>query len=159
MSDASLPVERFDLSYAGGVPGQLLVQPRRGERTLGRLDRRLIRQVADQAGAAVAAAGYIGELTLSRERLVLGREEERARLRRDLHDGLGPALAGLTLALTAARRLLRSDPDTADTLLETARDPRRARPGATYAESLTTCDRRGSRSWDWSGRLRNAAGH
>ena len=120
VSDASSPVERFDLSYAGGVPGHLLVQPRRGERTLGRLDRRLIRQVAEQAGAAVAAAGYVGELTLSRERLVLGREAERARLRRDLHDGLGPALAGLALALTAARRLLRSDPDSADTLLQTA---------------------------------------
>ena len=50
VKDASLPVERFDLSYAGGVPGHLLVQSRRGERTLGRLDRRLIRQVADQTG-------------------------------------------------------------------------------------------------------------
>lgn len=120
VTDASLAVERFDLSYAGAVPGHLLVQPRRGERTLGRLDRRLIRHVADQAGAAVAAAQYVEELTLSRERLVLGREEERARLRRDLHDGLGPALAGLSLALTAARRLLRSAPDAADALLQTA---------------------------------------
>ena len=158
VSDGSSPVEQFDLSYAGAVPGHLLVQPRRGERTLGRLDRRLIRQVADQAGAAVAAAGYVGELTLSRERLVLGREAERARLRRDLHDGLGPALAGLTLALTAARRLLRSDPDTADTLLHTA-EPRRARPGPTSAESSTTYDRRAWRSWDWSGRSKNAGGH
>ena len=120
VTDPSSTVERFDLSFAGEVPGRLLVQPRRGERTLGRLDRRLIRHVADQAGAAVAAARYVTELTLSRERLVLGREEERARLRRDLHDGLGPSLAGLSLALTAARRLLRSDPDAADTLLETA---------------------------------------
>lgn len=120
VSDASSPVEQFDLSYAGGVQGHLLIQPRRGERTLGRVDRRLIRQIADQAGAAVAAAGYVSELTLSRERLVQGREAERARLRRDLHDGLSPALAGLTLALTAARQLLRTDPDTADTLLQTA---------------------------------------
>jgi two-component system, NarL family, sensor kinase len=113
-------VERFDLSYAGAVPGRLLVQPRPGEQTLGRLDRRLIRHVADQAGPAVAAARYVGELTLSRERLVLGREEERARLRRDLHDGLGPALAGISLALTAVRRLLSSDPDAADSLLAKA---------------------------------------
>jgi two-component system NarL family sensor kinase len=113
-------VERFDLSYAGEVPGRLLVQPRRGERTLGRLDRRLLGQVADQAGAAVAAAQLVGELTLSRERLVSGREEERSRLRRDLHDGLSPALAGISLALTAARRLLHSDPHAADALLSTA---------------------------------------
>lgn len=113
-------VEKFDLAYAGAVPGRLIVQPRRGERTLGRLDRRLIGSVADQAGPAVAAARYVDELIRSRERLVLGREEERARLRRDLHDGLGPALAGISLALSAARRMLRADPPAADTLLRTA---------------------------------------
>jgi signal transduction histidine kinase len=49
--------------------------------------------------------------------LVTAREEERRRLRRDLHDGLGPALATQTLKLEAARELLRSDPDHADALL------------------------------------------
>jgi signal transduction histidine kinase len=120
VAGAASAVERFDLSYAGAVPGRLLVQPRRGEQALGRLDRRLLRTIAEQAGPAVAAAQYVHELTLSRERLVLGREQERARLRRDLHDGLGPALAGISLALTAARRLLRSDPDQVDGLLGTA---------------------------------------
>ncbi len=49
------------------------------------------------------------DLLRSRERLVLAREEERRRLRRDLHDGLGPALAGLTLKLDAARNRLGDD--------------------------------------------------
>ena len=124
-AEAGVPVERieivsFDLTYAGEVPGRLIAQPRRGERSLGRLDRRLLRQVADQSGATVAAARFVRELTLSRERLVLGREEERARLRRELHDGLSPALAGISLALNAARRLLGSDSDAADALLSTA---------------------------------------
>jgi signal transduction histidine kinase len=113
-------VERFDLSYAGALPGRLLVQPRRGEQALSRVDRRLLRAVAYQAGPAVAAAQYVQELTLSRERLVLGREQERSRLRRDLHDGLSPALAGISLALNAARRMLRSDPGRVDALLGTA---------------------------------------
>jgi signal transduction histidine kinase len=112
--------ECFDLSYAGSLPGRLLVQPRAGEAALGRLDRRLLHHVAGQAGPAVAAARYVRELTLSRERLVHSREDERGRLRRDLHDGLSPALAGISLALAAARRMMRSDPDRADALLATA---------------------------------------
>jgi two-component system, NarL family, sensor kinase len=42
---------------------------------------------------------------------VVAREEERQRLRRDLHDGVGPTLAGLTMQLAAVRPLVRSDPD------------------------------------------------
>ena len=56
----------------------------------------------------------------SRERLVTAREEERRRLRSDLHDGLGPTLAGAVLTIDAARRVLRSDPDAADALLDRA---------------------------------------
>ena len=48
------------------------------------------------------------------------REEERRRLRGDLHDGLGPTLAGAVLTLDAARRLLAADPEAADTLLDRA---------------------------------------
>jgi signal transduction histidine kinase len=56
------------------------------------------------------------DLQRSRERLVTAREEERRRLRRDLHDGLGPQLASLTLKLETARNRLAHDP-LADTLL------------------------------------------
>jgi len=48
-------------------------------------------------------------LRRSRDRLVVGREEERRRPRRDLHDGLGPALAGVALGVDAVRNMLRSD--------------------------------------------------
>ncbi|MFN2556452.1 MAG: sensor histidine kinase [Nitriliruptorales bacterium] len=56
------------------------------------------------------------ELQHSRERLILAGEEERRRLRRDLHDGLGPALAGIALQIETAQGLLR-DPQAADALL------------------------------------------
>src|SRR5262249_30976412 len=66
------------------------------------------------------AVRLTADLRRSRERLVAALEEERRRLRRDLHDGLGPQLASQTLTLTAARQLLRQDPDQAEALLAAA---------------------------------------
>ncbi|CAN5857337.1 hypothetical protein BH18ACT11_BH18ACT11_14310 [soil metagenome] len=57
------------------------------------------------------------DLQRSRERLVTAREEERRRLRRDLHDGLGPQLAAQTLKLGSARSLYPRDPAAAEALL------------------------------------------
>jgi two-component system, NarL family, sensor kinase len=57
------------------------------------------------------------ELQRSRERLVATREEERRRLRRDLHDGLGPILTAVTLKADAARSVLATAPDRTDALL------------------------------------------
>jgi len=69
------------------------------------------------------------ELQRSRERLVTAREEERRRLRRDLHDGLGPLLAGISLKLGAAGNLLRGDPDPAEALLSQLADEAHAAVG------------------------------
>jgi len=60
------------------------------------------------------------DLQRSREHLVTAREEERRRLRRDLHDGLGPQLSSQTFTLSAIKKLLRQDPDTAEHLLSDA---------------------------------------
>ncbi|WNO76824.1 sensor histidine kinase [Streptomyces sp. AM8-1-1] len=43
--------------------------------------------------------------------MIRAREEERRRLRRDLHDGVGPALVGLRLRLAAAEHLAGTDPE------------------------------------------------
>jgi signal transduction histidine kinase len=80
-------------------------------------DRRLLEDLAGQLGTAVHAGGLITALQQARERLVLTREEERRRLRRDLHDGLGPALAGLTLKAETTRNLMISDPAAVDAAL------------------------------------------
>ena len=58
-------------------------------------DRRLLEGLARQAGVAAYAVRLTTDLQRSRERLVAAREEERRRLRRDLHDGLSAQLAGL----------------------------------------------------------------
>jgi signal transduction histidine kinase len=57
-------------------------------------------------------------LRQSRETLVLAREDERRRLRRDLHDGLGPSLAAMTMKLGVARRQIRDDPMRAEILVD-----------------------------------------
>lgn len=72
-------------------------------------------------GIPVAVALIVGRaarLTRSLDRLVAAREEERSRIRRDLHDGLGPTLAGVALQLDVARSLVRHDPATAERVLE-----------------------------------------
>ena len=52
-------------------------------------------------------------LLTNRQLLVTAREEERSRLRRDLHDELGPTLAGLAMQLNGLQEVLREEPDTA----------------------------------------------
>jgi signal transduction histidine kinase len=75
-------------------------------RQLSDAEQRLLRDLARQLGGALHARLLREDLQRARERLVLAREEERRRLRRDLHDGIGPALAGLTLKTETARALL-----------------------------------------------------
>ena len=111
-------VERLPLIYQGEAVGQLVLAPRSGEAQLTRTDRRLLEDLARHAGVIAHAVRLTTDLRRSRERLVVAREEERRRLRRDLHDGLGPTLASLTLTLAAAREYLPRDPTATDTLLQ-----------------------------------------
>jgi signal transduction histidine kinase len=77
----------------------------------------LLETIAHQAGAAAHAVKLTADLQRSRQQLVTTREEERRRLRRDLHDGLGPHLASQTLTIEAIDKLLDRDPATARDLL------------------------------------------
>ena len=97
--------------------GRLLAAPRRGETRLTQRDARLLGDLATQAGPAVRAARMVSELSDSRDRQVEARESERRRLRRDLHDSLSPALAGIGLSADTARRLLSAEPIQADAML------------------------------------------
>jgi signal transduction histidine kinase len=105
------------LVHQGETVGRLVVAPRSRGEEFSHQDKRLLEDLAWQAGAAAHAALLTSDLRRSRERLVSAREEERRRLRRDLHDGLGPTLGGLTLGLDAARSTLGGDLGTTDALL------------------------------------------
>lgn len=116
------PVRRWPLTYEQHAEGFLVASPRRGEDTFDDRDADLLRDVAEHVGVAVHAAGLTTELLRSRQRLVTAREEERRRLRRDLHDGLGPVLTAVGLNLDAARARLASDRDAAQQHLTEAKE-------------------------------------
>ncbi|MEV6977345.1 ATP-binding protein [Kitasatospora sp. NPDC093806] len=96
------PVQDFALVHHGTVIGELTVGLRAGEEELDPSDVGILRSLADQASPAVASLQLLEDLQASREQIVAAREEERRWLRRDIHDGLGPALAGLRLRVDNA---------------------------------------------------------
>jgi signal transduction histidine kinase len=121
--EESLKLMHMPLLYRKDQVGELWLSPRGHSEGLTPADQRLLHDLAGQLGVAVHAVRLTADLQRltndlqrSRERLVSAREEERRRLRRDLHDGLGPRLASLTLKIETARNRLAHDP-LADTLL------------------------------------------
>ncbi|HVM14230.1 MAG TPA: histidine kinase, partial [Egibacteraceae bacterium] len=111
------PPEVVRLVYQGELVGRLLVWPRTPGQGLSSGDRRLVEGLGHQIAAVVHSTRVSAELQRSRERLVNAREEERRRIRRDLHDGLGARLSGVVLGLQASRNLLTRDTDRVSGLL------------------------------------------
>ncbi|MDG4786239.1 histidine kinase [Micromonospora sp. WMMD1102] len=109
---ANTPVEAFDMVTRGERVGRLLVANRSAASRFTPVERRLLGDLALQAAVAADGVRLIHDLQESRERLITAREEERRRLRRDLHDGLGPTLAGMAMQVRAAHKLVAGQPRT-----------------------------------------------
>ena len=144
-------IRTLPITYRDAEVGRLVL-PVRGLRSrLSRRDEQLLGDLVRQAATAARTSRLADELQESRERLVVAREEERRRIRRDLHDGLGPALSGVVFRLESARLLVDRDPEAArDTSPPRASTCRTSSP--TYAGWCTTCGRRRSTTSGWSAR-------
>ena len=112
-------VVRVPLVHRGERVGDLVAHVPSGRR-LSPADTALLHDLARHAALVVKAGQLAAELQESRSRIVSAREEERKRIRRDLHDGVGPSLAAIVLKLDAAQT--RSDEAERNSLLAETRN-------------------------------------
>ncbi|GAA4451238.1 hypothetical protein GCM10023170_038090 [Phytohabitans houttuyneae] len=110
-------LEEFTMVARGETLGELLVATRGIGDRFSQRERRLLADVAQYFAAVTEATRLIRDLQESRERLINAREEERKRLRRDLHDGVGPALTGIGMQVRAARKAA-AEPERVGRILE-----------------------------------------
>jgi two-component system NarL family sensor kinase len=113
--------EIYSMSHQGELIGRLSVGLRAGDEGFSPVEGELLESLTRHASVAVQSVQLNRALQRSREALVLAREEERRRLRRDLHDELGASLASQTLKLEAAEDLIHEDPDKAAAMLHDLR--------------------------------------
>jgi len=100
-------MSRLPLVYQGETVGQFVLAPRQGEVQLTRVDRHLLEDLARHAGVIAHAVRLTSDLLRSRERIVVAREEEHRRLRRDLHDPAAVEVAAYRIGVEALTNVLR----------------------------------------------------
>ena len=105
------------LTYQTARVGELILAPRAAGESFSPSDLKLINIIAQQAGVAAYTVRLNNDLKKSRERLVSAQEEERRRLRRDLHDGVGPTLASFSQRLETAAELIHSNPQKSEKII------------------------------------------
>lgn len=106
----------YPLAVAGEQLGQLVVCPAAGEMSLSPADGRIIETLVMPVAVVAHAVRLAQRLGAAHEQAVSATEAERERIRRDLHDGLGPSLSGVALGLEAVETALPGDPSLAATL-------------------------------------------
>lgn len=109
---------RVPLAHRGEPVGDLEVTLPGGE-TLGARGEQTLTDLATVVATAAAVTRAAADVDDARSRLSRARLEERRIIRREIHDGLGPSLAGLRLGLQGARNLMTTDPQAASALLAT----------------------------------------
>lgn len=114
----STHTEAIALMYQNDVLGNLVVAQRGAQESFNQQELSLLSSIAAITATTVRAVQLSHDLRRSRQRIVTAREEERRRIRRNLHDGLGPQLASQTLGLEAISQLMLVNPEKAQALLE-----------------------------------------
>ncbi|MFS0886522.1 sensor histidine kinase [Aeromicrobium sp. 179-A 4D2 NHS] len=115
-------VRSFPVTYRSTTIGRITLPAHGVRNQLTARDEIVLADLVRQAAGAIRASQLSDELQRSRERLVLAREEERRRIRRDLHDGLGPSLSAVVFRLESARLTIGTDPESADVQLTETRE-------------------------------------
>jgi len=115
------PLEQLPLRYSGQRIGTLVVGIRTGQARLDPSDRVVLDLMAAPLALAVHATALAAAIERSRGELTSARVTERRRLRRDLHDGLGPLLTGIAFQVETARNLASADPSRVDSILDAIR--------------------------------------
>ena len=106
------------LTFAGALVGVVVVTPQAGDVGLSKRQRVLLSGVVPQLAAAVQAISADEALCASQRRLASLRDSERNRIRTDLHDGLGPTLAGIAWGIDRVRDTAIDDPSAARAVLD-----------------------------------------
>jgi signal transduction histidine kinase len=121
------PRRQFPINYLDHRLGLLTASDRAAGRPLTDSDRLILQEIAQQIGIALYVSQLTADLQASRERLVISREEERRRIRNDLHDGLAPSLSSFQLQLSAIRTFMEQNPPEAEKMIaELGEDMRQA---------------------------------
>ncbi|MBI4883610.1 MAG: hypothetical protein HY826_06085 [Actinobacteria bacterium] len=103
-------VEHVPVHFYADLVGHLTVARRESQTLPNRADDRVLSLLLPHVATAMHIVRLTADLNAAREQAVRVREEERRRIRRDLHDGLGPVLAGLGLSLEGVSDLVEVDP-------------------------------------------------
>jgi two-component system NarL family sensor kinase len=109
-------LQTWPLTYDAEPVGKLIVGPRHGEHRLSRADQKVIDLLAAPLAIVLHAQALTEDLKVSRERVIDAAEEERARLRRELHDSLGPLLTGAAFKADGIALAAQSRPGRAESL-------------------------------------------
>ncbi len=129
VGDETLATSGSEVTHTRSLPlrlgndllGEVVVGLRPGDLSLSPGDEDVLRIVAPLLAQTLRARALASDLKESRGAAITAIEEERRRLRRDIHDGLGPTLSGVAFAADAARNQVRSAPDRAEELLTSLR--------------------------------------
>jgi signal transduction histidine kinase len=107
--ESTSSVQSVPVVLGGQNVGELVVGLRAGDRRLTAADTTVLALAAPLLAQTMRSRALADSLQEARERAADAREEERRRLRRDLHDGLGPRLSGIAFTADAVL-LARTEP-------------------------------------------------